>query len=708
MTDKANKTGKPIRTALIGAGYIADWHVGAIAALPGVEITAICDRSARAADALAATTGARAFSDLDEMLAVGLCDAVHILTPPPSHLPITLACLAAGQHVLVEKPVALSGRDTARLVNAAKKAGCIFAAGHNFLGLPAYQRLKRQCGGGRFGRITSAEINWHFPLAPLRSGPFGLWLLAEPKNLLLELAPHLFAFAQDLFGPPEILCLETGKEITLPGGYKRPQSFRILARAGEVDLNFSLSLVETMDDRSLTLRGSTGMARLDYAHDTLLVSRENTADIVANPMLRQASLAAQSLREGSVNLLRQVSSLNRRSPYGISFQNTASAFYEAIHKDTPLDKRFNGVAALSVMRAIDEVIALMPDKGVETHVPPKPKRKPKPEVLVIGGTGFIGRSLTRALVAQGRDVRVLSRGRRIPFDDLVENVEAFVAALDDEVALARAMKGIRVVYHLAKSTDNTWEDALKNEVGVSEGIARAAIAAGVERFIYTGTIASYDMSDPKQVITEATGFAADMSDRNLYARAKAETENRLKTMARDQGLPLTIVRPGIVVGPGGPLQHWGIGRWHGAGAVRIWGGGHNILPFVLIDDLSDALIEMAQNEAVVGLSFNLTGEPMLSARDYFDAIHRELGAQIKVSPGWLTGFWLADGVKFALKKHALKRQGIARASLKDWQSRAHFSAFDNSHAKQVLGWQPETDKKAFIRAAITKANLFGF
>jgi nucleoside-diphosphate-sugar epimerase len=179
-------------------------------------------------------------------------------------------------------------------------------------------------------------------------------------------------------------------------------------------------------------------------------------------------------------------------------------------------------------------------------------------------------------------------------------------------------------------------------------------------------------------------------------------------MHRGQGVPLVIARPGIVVGEGGPLQHWGIGRWHGAGAVRIWGHGRNIIPFVLIDDVSDGLIRMIETDDAVGQSFNLVGDPMMSARDYFDAIHQKLGARIKVQSGSLMGFYMADGVKYALKRHVLGKSGAVRASLRDWKSRAHFSPFRNDHPKAVLGWAPEQDRDAFIEKAITEANLFGF
>ncbi|MDP5336850.1 MAG: NAD-dependent epimerase/dehydratase family protein, partial [Paracoccaceae bacterium] len=679
-------------------------HADAIKATPDAQLVAVCDQSKGAAEDLARAHGVQAFGSVDDMIAAGLCDAVHILTPPSSHRDLTLQCLRAGLHVLVEKPVALSGDEADQMRAAAADAGKVLAAGHNFLGLPSYERLKVMMQGGELGRVSSVQINWALPLAPLRSGPFGLWLLREPRNLLLELGPHLYAFAVDLLGTPEVLHLDLGQPVDLSGGGTRHQSWRVLARAGDIDLSFNIALVEVMDDRSVTVRGSSAIARLDYAADTLVVARDNTADLVLNPFLRQMSLTGQNLREGVVNAARQLSSLNQKSPYGISFRTAVGAFYDATNGKTPLDARFDFTSATAVMRAIDATLDHMPALPA---APAKPKGTPKPTVMVIGGTGFIGRNLTRMLVARGHDVRVLSRGRTGPFDDIADHVETVPVSLRDLEGLTAAMQGIDAVFNLAKSMDKTWDAALENDVGTALRVAEAAMAAGVKRLIYTGTIASYDMSDPYRTITEDTGFGADMSDRNLYARSKAECEAQLMRMHRDRGLPLVIARPGIVVGHGGPLQHWGIGRWHGAGAVRIWGHGRNILPFVLADDVSDGLIRMMDNPDAVGRSFNLVGDPMMSARDYFDAIHQALGARITDKPGNLHAMWLADGVKYILKRHALGRKGAVRPSLADWKSRAHFSKFDNSRTKAVLGWVPEADRKAFITRGIVQANLFG-
>ncbi|MBV2359550.1 NAD-dependent epimerase/dehydratase family protein [Thalassococcus sp. CAU 1522] len=695
----------PTRVGLIGAGYIATWHAQALAATPGVEVAAICDLSKDAAAGLAAGFGAQVFTDVQSLIDSGSCDAVHVLTPPHLHHAIAIQCLKGGLDVLVEKPVTTSASETREIALEAEKAGRRFRAGHNFLGLPSYERMKAAVLAGDFGRISSAEITWALPLVPLRSGPYNLWLLREPRNLLLELGPHPFAFAVDLFGAPEIIFAEAGKPVMLPGDDPRPQAFRILARAGAVDITITLSMVESIDDRSVTLRGSSARARLDYAHDTLTVERENASDLVVNPLRRQLGLAAQHLKAGFGNAWVQATSLNTRNPYARSFRGMNAAIYGA--GDGGSDPRFGQDGAVAVMTAIDDTIARLPQEVLKVAAPAAQTRRPKPTALVIGGTGFIGRALTRRLVADGRDVRVLSRSSSGPFPDLPDRVETIAASLHDLDALTEAMRGIEVVFNLAKSLDKTWADCLVNDVGVATRVAMACEKAGVRRLVYTGTIASYDMSDPGVTITEETGFPNDMTDRNLYARSKAECERQLMKLNKDRGLPIVIARPGIVVGMGGPLQHWGIGRWHGAGAVRIWGHGRNILPFVLIEDVVDGLVRMI-DAPVDGESFNLVGEPMLSARDYFDAIHKELGARIRVSAGDLHVFYASDAVKYALKKYALRRTGLVRPSLADWKSRAHFSVFSNDKAKAMLDWAPETERARFIEKAITRANLFGF
>lgn len=694
-----------IRAGVVGAGYIAAWHAEALKSIPGVQMVAVCDTDTAAASALAAPYGAGVYANLDAMLAEGRLDAVHVLTPPHLHCAQAISALRAGAHVLVEKPFAISLDEARQMTAAAQTANRVIAVNHNFLALPAYDRLKRAVARGVPGRIDSADIRWRLPLAPLRSGPFGLWMLRTPQNLLLELGPHLFAFATDLFGPLHDIDLRLSHPISRPGGASHYQGWQIRGWAGGVDVTLHLSLVEGAEDRSVELRGVAGIARLDYGRDTLIMQRPNASDIVINPLRHELAAAGAHLREGLRNATRQLLSLNRKSPYGLGFHGAIGSFYAAVASGAAVDARFSGASATEVIGAIERTIALLPVQAVVPQPPAAPQRPAT--MLVIGGTGFIGRALTRALVGAGHQVRVLSRGHANPFADLGSGVELFAAALTDTQGLRAAMDGIHTVYHLARAEEPTWDAYLQNDVAITEAIAGAAMVAGVRRLIYTGTIASYDASDPGRVITEDTGFGP-MEHRNLYARSKALSEARLLALHRDQGLPLVIARPGVVVGPGGPLQHWGIGRWHGAGAVRVWGDGRNLLPFVLIDDVADALLRLAEVPGLEGQSFNLVGDNLLSALDYFAAIHRLTGTRIRVATGSLGLFYAADGVKYLLKRYGLRKPGLTRPMLSDWKSRALLSPFQNDRAKAVLGWQPEPDAAQFARRAIDHPGLFGF
>lgn len=698
-----------LRIGLIGAGYIADWHADAIGSVPGARLAAVCDVALPAAQALAGARGVPAFGSVEAMIGAGVCDAVHVLTPPHLHRDLAVQCLRAGLHVLVEKPFALDRAQCLEIAGAAREAGRAVAVNHNFLGLPAYERLKAELARGSVGRLDAVDIRWRFPLPPLRSGPFGLWMLRAPENLLLELGPHLFAFATDLCGPLSDVRLSVGRPVRLPGGVEHFQSWRIEARAGATEVSLHLSLVEGADDRSVTLRGATGIARLDYAADALTLERANASDIVVSPLRRELSLAGQHLREGVRNAARQLVSLNRRSPYALGFRGAIAAFAEAARTGRPVDPRFSAEAAAEVTGAIGTALAQLPAPAPAPAPPALPPLRPDaPLALVTGGTGFIGRALVHALAASGRRVRVLSRGAANPFDGLGDRVEMFSARLDDPEALRAAMAGVDVAYHLARAVEASWEGCLARDVAPTVALAEAALSEGVRRFVYTGTIDSYDASRPERPIDEATGFEADMTGRNLYARSKAECEARLEALRRERGLPLVVARPGIVLGAGGPLQHWGIGRWNGPGAVRIWGDGRNVLPLVLVEDVADALVAMAEVEGIEGESFNLIGEPMLSARGYFEAIREATGSRIEVAPGAIWAFFAASWAKYALKRFVLRRGGLARPTWRDWKSRTQASPFRNEKAKRVLGWRPETDRAAFVRRAVTDADLLGF
>jgi len=109
------------RVAVIGTGRIAQTHLQACGAVEGIEVAAVADTDTEVARAAAEAHGGRAYPDHAALLATEKkLDAAIVCTPPAHHPAIVLDCLAAGLHVLVEKPVAIASGDVRRMLAAAQ------------------------------------------------------------------------------------------------------------------------------------------------------------------------------------------------------------------------------------------------------------------------------------------------------------------------------------------------------------------------------------------------------------------------------------------------------------------------------------------------------------------------------------------------------------------------------------------------------------
>jgi len=117
-----------IKAAVIGVGYLGRFHAQKYAALPGCELVAVVDGRTDVRDAVGAEVGAKPVADYRELL--GKVDAVSVVTPTPAHFEIADAFLAAGAHVLVEKPITETPDQAKSLIASAAKAKRILQVGH--------------------------------------------------------------------------------------------------------------------------------------------------------------------------------------------------------------------------------------------------------------------------------------------------------------------------------------------------------------------------------------------------------------------------------------------------------------------------------------------------------------------------------------------------------------------------------------------------
>lgn len=151
-----------MKFGIIGTGMIARIHAHAIRGMDGGTLHSVFGRNPDAVRALADEFGAVVFTDLSDFLVDPELEIVTVCTPSGAHYEPALAALAAGKHVICEKPLEVSARRVDELIAAARGAGRCLASVLNRRFTPAMAEFQQAVAEGRFGRITSAScyIKW--------------------------------------------------------------------------------------------------------------------------------------------------------------------------------------------------------------------------------------------------------------------------------------------------------------------------------------------------------------------------------------------------------------------------------------------------------------------------------------------------------------------------------------------------------------------
>ncbi len=702
----AGRGGGKRRVGLVGAGYIADWHAQGLRSVKNVELAAVCDRLAARAQALAGKFGvARVYGSLKEMLAAETLDAVHILLPPDLHFEAARTALEAGVNVFLEKPMCACAADCETLVRLAGERGLRLGVGHNFLFAEPYEQLRRDVRGGVLGRIDDVRITWHRPLPQAAHGPFDAWMLRDPRHILMEIGPHSVAQMLDLVGEPEEMEARATNPAEMPTGVNFYRRWQVNAYKGPTAVELRFSFVPGFGEYIIHVRGALAAATVDFERNTYTLDEHRPSDPDFDSYAMIASRAKSLKRQARRTLWKYVRSKlhlgGRGNPYGASIARAMDAFYDPL----TLDERVDGRTGARVIRWCEKMGALanLPGEIAARPAPAFAQTAAAARILVLGGTGFIGREVVRQLIASGHSVRLLARSAAGIPETLRASgkLECRIGDVANRENLLRAMEGVECVFHLARANVKSWADYQEFEIGATRRVGECALEAGVRRLIYTGTIDSYYAGGRAGTITEETPLDPRIKRRNLYARAKAASEVILMRMHRERGLPVVIVRPGVVIGRGGSPFHWGVGMWWNDAVCQMWGAGKNKLPLVLVEDVAAGLIAAMEKQGIEGRSFNLVGEPCLSAREYLDELDRAGGMRIQRHATPILWFYLTDLMKWVVKV-ATGHKERRWPSYRDWESRTQGAVFDCTAARTTLGWRPAPSRDELVRRGIVE------
>ncbi len=313
-------------------------------------------------------------------------------------------------------------------------------------------------------------------------------------------------------------------------------------------------------------------------------------------------------------------------------------------------------------------------------------------VLVTGATGFIGGALTRRLAGEGAQVRALARrpeGAHFLRDR--DGVEIVQGDITDENRMRDAIQGCEIVFHTAAVASGTLKTQRQVNVEGTRHVMQAAAEAGVERVVHVSSAGAYGFRQ-RGDITEAMplepGHAA-------YGISKTEAEAVVRTVAREQGLDYSIIRPGMPYGPGSRVWTAGMFRIARRKPTVFIGDGSGSILAIHIDDVVDLMTVLAVHPAAVSETFNCTPDPAPTWREFLGAYAALAGHDR----------WLAIPItplRIVARLVALLAPSYTR--FKDLPLVIEFVTsyrrYCMDKARELLGWQPQIGLSDGIQSCV--------
>jgi predicted dehydrogenase len=195
----------PVGLGIIGLGNMGSVHARNVldGKIPGLRLAAVSDADPARMEPFATV---EKHADLRGLIHSPQVQAVLVVTPHFSHVPIGREVLAAGRHLLMEKPLAVSKADCVQIISVPRRPGQIFALMFNQRGDPAFLKIKEMIATGELGRIQRVQwtvTDWYRPEIYYQSGVWRATWAGEGGGVLVNQCPHNLDLYQWLFGMPQ-------------------------------------------------------------------------------------------------------------------------------------------------------------------------------------------------------------------------------------------------------------------------------------------------------------------------------------------------------------------------------------------------------------------------------------------------------------------------------------------------------------------------
>jgi UDP-glucose 4-epimerase len=220
------------------------------------------------------------------------------------------------------------------------------------------------------------------------------------------------------------------------------------------------------------------------------------------------------------------------------------------------------------------------------------------KVLVTGAAGFLGRHVVAELLRRGHEVRVLLRAG----SPVAGDVEVIRGDLRSPAALAGIAGDATGVLHLAAAVTGDPEDAFTTAVVGTENLFAALRGSAVRRVVLASSVTVYDWSAATGRITEDTPILRYPWPRGGYTVAKLWQERVTRAAAAEHGIPLTVLRPGFIWGPGHDAL---AGAGERLGPLQVVVTGRRRLPLTHVENCAHCFVSVLEDERAAGRTYNV-------------------------------------------------------------------------------------------------------
>ena len=678
-----------MKVGIIGGGHIAGIHGPLIQQQPDTEIVAIADKDTSRAKVLASSLGVNlVYSDAQTMIEETQPDVVHILVPPQYHTPLSIMAMEQGCHVLVEKPMALTTEDAQKMVEVAKKHQVKLCANHNMIFEDAVMRTKKLVADGQIGQVVSVEVCYQFdpnryPAILQEGAEHTHWTYQMSGGPLQDLMPHPASLLMEFMSDIEAVQFIGHNRGILPQNWH--DEMRVLLKSKDVLGYITVSMSERPDQVSLTIKGSRGTIEANLFNSIVAINRKSPWPRAIARGLSGFQTSLQNFN-GSIDNIYKFATRQIDKTSGLS--HVVNGFYQALRNHSELP-----ISVEKGVKVVDLINRVWPTDAAEPSAISSPSinqtLKDPPTALITGASGFIGNHLIQRLITENVGIRALVRPNSHHLGRLKGlGVDIVQGELTDIDCLRESLQGIKTIFHLAAPVgSNDWQEHYQVTVEGAKNLIQLALEQQVERFVFLSSLSVHDLLTLKEnsVVTENSACYANPEEMGPYVATKLEAEKLLREAYQHHNLPITIIRPGIVVGPKGLVLIPHLGYRYQDKMVMVLGKGNTVLPLTYVNNTVDAIFKASKSKEAIGQTYNLVDDGNLMVQDYLDLFIQITQAETKVVhlPYPLL-YSVSTLYELGASVGLLKKGVTSRAQLE----RKHKTIYyDNSKAKQDLDWQ---------------------